>query len=135
MPNKSGPQSVFWALFSLKGRMRVQSFRWGAALIGTYWWIAIAQLNTVSKGHTDYNFWLVIFGLTVMLSTYNIYALCHKRLHDLGYPGFFALIAVGLSILLPFLMPMALFALSFRQGVDEDNEHGSPPIRKSPKAP
>ncbi|MEE9314500.1 MAG: DUF805 domain-containing protein [Rhizobiaceae bacterium] len=128
MSDKSGPQSVLWALFSLQGRMRVQSFRWGAALIGAYWWIAIAQLNTVSKGHTDYNFWLVIFALTVLLSTYNIYALCHKRLHDLGYPGLFSLLAVGLSFLLPFIMPMLLGVLSFKAGENADNDYGPPPL-------
>ncbi len=129
--NTSGPQSVSWALFSLKGRIRQKTFGWGAALIAAYWWIAIAQVASIGESGSDYNAWLVTLGISVLVASYCLYALAHKRLHDLGFPGYYALAGIFASFFFPFGIFVFVGLLAFKNGNLEDNAYGPPPVRQT----
>ena len=129
MANKGGPQSVFWALFSLKGRIRRATYGLGMALIFSIWWVALSQVFAMREGSDEFEAWLLILGLVVLVSGYCIYALCHKRLHDLGYPGPFALIVVVIAPLLTGFLFIPLILIGVLKGQEDDNKYGPPPVR------
>lgn len=129
MENKAGPQSVVWALFSLKGRIRRSTYGWGMALVFCIWWAALSQVFAAYEGTSSHELWLIILGLVVLSSTYLIYALCHKRLHDLGFPGFYALGIVVLSLFLGGFLIWILLGLGLVPGQNKDNSYGPPPVR------
>ena len=129
MANKGGPQSVFWALFSLKGRIRRATYGLGMALIFSIWWVALSQVFAMREGSDEFEVWLLILGLVVLVSGYCIYALCHKRLHDLGYPGPFALIVVVIAPLLTGFLFIPLILIGVLKGQEDDNKYGPPPVR------
>ncbi|MEP0942870.1 MAG: DUF805 domain-containing protein [Rhizobiaceae bacterium] len=129
MADTSGPQSVFWALFSRKGRIRRATYALGMALIFSIWWVAMSQVFAASEGSERNENWLIILGLVVIVSTYCIYALAHKRLQDIGYNGYFALLVVPLGPLLTGFLFIPLLALGLIPGQKEDNQYGPPPVR------
>lgn len=129
MADKSGPQSVIWALFSLKGRIRRATYGLGMALIFCIWWVALSQVFTMREGSDELEIWLLILGLVVLTSGYCIYALCHKRLHDLGYPGPYALIVVFAAPFLTGFLFIPLILVGVLKGQEEDNIYGPPPVR------
>ena len=126
----SGSQSVAWALFSLKGRIRRVTFGWGAALIAAYWWVAIAQVVSIGQGGTGYDIWLIALGFSVLIASYCFYALAHKRLHDFGYPGYYALAALAISFYLPFAIFIFVGLLAIQNGNPQVNNYGPPPVRQ-----
>jgi uncharacterized membrane protein YhaH (DUF805 family) len=128
MADKSGPQSVLWALFSLKGRIRRATFGLGIALIFSLWWAAVSQMFAVQEASQQYAAWALVLGLVVIGSSYCFYALCHKRLHDLGHPGYFALIVVLVSFFLLGLTIIPLILLGVLKGQTKSNAFGPPPV-------
>jgi uncharacterized membrane protein YhaH (DUF805 family) len=129
MANKAGPQSVFWALFSLKGRIRRATYALGMALIFSIWWVALSQVFAFHESSAEFESWLLILGLIVLASTYCVYALAHKRLQDIGYKGYFALLIVPLGPLLTGFLGLPLLALALIPGEKDDNRFGPPPVR------
>ncbi|MEM8748762.1 MAG: DUF805 domain-containing protein [Pseudomonadota bacterium] len=129
MAGRPGPRSVFWALFSLRGRIRRSTFLLGAALIATLWWVCLAQVFSAVDGSSEQESWLLTLGALVLFSSYCLYALAHKRLHDLGYRGFFALIIVVAGTFIPFLTIAGLTALAVVPGEQDNNDYGPPPVR------
>ena len=128
MDNKAGPQSVLWALFSLKGRIRRSTYGLGMALVFCCWWVALSQVFAANEGSENHGLWLIILGFVVIASTYCIYALCHKRLHDLGYPGYYAVPFVLFSSFLGGFLIIVLIGLGVVPGQREDNRFGPPPV-------
>lgn len=124
----AGPQTVFWALTSLKGRLRQRSYYLGLAMVLCIWWVALAQTFAQAEGSLGEEKWLTIMGLVVALTTYCIFALAFKRLQDLGYSGWFAALAVILSAFAPFALVIVLIGLGFRKGDAGDNAYGPPPV-------
>ena len=88
---------MFWALFSLQGRIRRATFALGMALIFSIWWVAMSQVFAFHESSAQFENWLLILGLIVLASTYCVYALTHKRLQDIGYRGYFALLIIPLG--------------------------------------
>lgn len=129
MADKSGPQTVFWALFSLKGRIRRATYGLGMTLIFSIWWVAMSQMFAVSETSDQFATWALVLGLIVMGSGYCIYALCHKRIHDLGYPGPYALIIVLAAPLLTGFLFLPLLVLGVVPGQTNSNTYGPPPVR------
>ena len=128
MADKAGPQSVRWALFSLKGRIRRATYGLGMALIFTLWWFAVSQLVSFREDSSQFTLWALILAALAIVSTYCIYALCHKRIHDLGYPGAYALVIVGFSTFLWAFLAIPLLLLGFLPGQREVNPYGPPPV-------
>ena len=60
-----------------------------------------------------------------MLSAWALYAMSYKRLHDIGYPGKFAVL-----IFVPFISLLFLFAMMVIPGSQQTNEYGPPPFAK-----
>jgi len=129
LADKGGPQSVYWALFSLKGRIRRATYGLGIALIFSIWWVALTQLLAVSEGSNQFVIWALISGLVVLVSGYCLYSLCHKRLHDLGYPGKYALVGIAIAFFFSGLLIVPLVLLGVLRGQPEDNIYGPPPVR------
>ena len=129
MADKSGPQSIFWALFSLKGRIRRATYGLGMALIFCIWWVALSQMVAVGESSGHFATWALVLGLVVMVSGYCIYALCHKRMHDLGYPGGWALALVFVAVFFSGFLPIPLILLGVLKGQVDDNLYGPPPVR------
>ncbi len=129
--SSTGPQPVTWALFSLKGRIRRTTYALGMVLIFSLWWVLISQLNAAEDGSGQQIIWLLFLSITVLASTYCVYALSHKRLHDLGYRGIIALLLIAFQFILPPLGWVPYLALALIRGQKEDNEYGPPPVRDS----
>ncbi len=129
MANKGGPQSVYWALFSRKGRIRRATYGLGIALIFCIWWVVVSQLFAAREGSGQFTMWVIVLGLVALASTYCIYALCHKRLHDLGHPGHYALIIVVAGFFLSGFLVIPLVLLGVLKGQAEDNNYGPPPVQ------
>ena len=130
MADTGGPQSVFWALCSLKGRIRRATYALGMTLIFSVWWVALSQVFASAEGSEQIETWLLILGFVVLGSTYCIYALAHKRLQDIGYKGFYALIIFPLGPLLTGFLFLPLMALALIPGQPDDNQYGPPPVRE-----
>jgi len=128
MDQKAGPQSVAWALFSLKGRIRRATYGWGFAFIFCCWWVCISQGIALKEAGGDLGFWAIMTGVVVIASSYSLYALAHKRLHDLGFRGIYALLYIPLSILASPIATIVFFALAFFPGQEHENAFGPPPV-------
>lgn len=129
MSDRSGPQSVFWALFSLQGRIRRATYGWSMALIFCIWWVALSQVLAVEEGSGQYETWALMLGLVVIASGYSIYALCHKRIHDLGYRGTWALLLVVATFFLSGFLFVPLVLLGVLKGQPIANAYGPPPVK------
>ena len=99
------------------------------ALLFTSWWVAVSQLFAFHESSGQFTLWALILLLLGVVSTYCIYALCYKRLQDLGYRGTYALIIVGLSFFLWAFLLIPLVLLGVLKGQEETNEYGPPPVR------
>ena len=128
MADKSGPQSVYWALFSLKGRIRRATYGLGIALIFSIWWVAMSQMFAVQDGSSQFEGWALVLGLIILASGYCLYALCHKRLHDLGYPGKYALLGIAIAFFFSGLLIVPMILLGILKGQPEPNIYGPPPV-------
>lgn len=128
MADRSGPQSVFWALFSLKGRIRRATYGWSMALIFCVWWIALSQVLAVKEGSEQFETWALTLGLVVLVSGYCIYALCHKRIHDLGHRGTYALLLVVVTFFFSGFLIIPLVLLGVLKGQPTTNAYGPPPV-------
>ena len=124
-----GPQPVWWALFSLTGRIRRATFGLGTALVFSFWWIALSQVFAVQEGTERHDLWLLILGFIVLGSGYCLYALAHKRLHDLGFPGWYAVGLVALGASFAPLVIAPLIVLGCLPGQPKENPFGPPPVR------
>ena len=106
------------------------TFGWGAALIAAFWWIAISQVFSIGQGGPGYDNWLVALGFSVLIASYCLYALAHKRLHDMGYPGYYALAALAISFYLPFAIFIFVGLLAIQNSNPKDNGYGPPPVHQ-----
>lgn len=129
MAGRPGPQSVQWALFSLTGRIRRATYAWGTALVFVLWWVCLSQLFATAEGSDKHEVWLITLGLVAISSSYCLYALAHKRIHDLGYPGIYALGLIGAGFFLPGFAWVPLAVLAFWPGQKISNAYGPPPVR------
>ena len=107
------------------------TFGWGGALIAVYWWVAVSQVLVLGDDAKEFWVLVIALALTILISTYCLYALAHKRLHDLGYPGFYALGALVFSFIFPLAIFLLVGLLAIKNGKLEDNEYGAPPVRTS----
>ena len=98
------------------------------ALIFCIWWFALSQVLAVGEGSDLFETWLLIFGLVVLVSGYCIYALCHKRIHDLGHRGTYALLLVVAAFFFSGLLFIPLVLLGILKGQPKTNAYGPPPV-------
>ena len=129
MADKAGPQSVFWTLFSLKGRIRRATYALGMVLIFSIWWVALWQVFAFHESSAQFESWLLILGLVVLASTCCVYALAQKRFQGIVYKGYFALLIVPLGPLLTGFLGIPLLALAVIPSESDDNRFGPPPVR------
>lgn len=128
--NRAGPQPVRWALFSLKGRIRRQTYAWGVAFIYILWWAALARVFFYPEGSDSQETWLLILGFCVILTSYCLYALAHKRLQDIGYSGFWMVAVAVIVFAFPLFSLLPLIVLALLPGQAEDNKFGPRPVKK-----
>lgn len=126
--SRAGPQPVTWALFGLKGRIRRATYALGVALVFSLWWVVMAQMFAAPEGSSRLNLWAAALGIVMFASAYCIYALAHKRLHDLGYRGVYALLLVVLQFISPGYGWMPYVVLALIPGEEGDNAYGPPPV-------
>jgi len=130
---RSGPQSVWWALFGLKGRIRRATYALGVVLLLSIFWAFIALVTAAPDGSGLVNPLAFVLGLFVIISAYCTYALAHKRFHDLGYPGVAALLLIVLQFIFPPLGWVPYLLLGIVPGQPEDNAYGPPPVGPGPE--
>ena len=126
---RAGPQSVWWALFGLKGRIRRATYALGIVLLFSIFWVLIAQGASALEGSPRLNFWALVLGLFVIMSAYCTYVLAHKRLHDLGYRGTTALLLIVFQFIFPPFGWVPYLILGLMPGEKKDNTYGPPPVR------
>ena len=102
-----------WCFLSPKGRLSASAFRLGFVLIVALEVLAIhisASLSTpsgsVARVAADQNPNNEVIGFIVIAATWPTLALEWKRLQDIGWPGYFVLVATGV---LGFLVTAALW--------------------------
>jgi len=66
-------------------------------------------------------FWMMVFFLCTALSIWSIFALCVKRLHDFGFPGFISIFGIWLGSFIFFIV------LCLWPGNIGANDYGPPP--------
>lgn len=125
---RAGPQSVWWALFGLKGRIRRATYALGIVFLFSTFWVLIAQGAPAPEGSGRLNFWAFVLGLFIVMSAYCTYALAHKRLHDLGYPGPMALLLIVFQFIFPPFGWVPYLLLGIMPGQKDKNAYGPPPV-------
>lgn len=129
---RAGPQPVWWALFGLKGRIRRATYALGIALMVTVWWFCLRQVFAFQEGTDAHETWLLILGFFVLGSAYCQYALSHKRLHDLGYPGWYTFGIIALQFIFPMFGWAPYILLAVLPGEPKENAYGPPPVAPTP---
>lgn len=144
--NHSGPQSVWWALFSLKGRIRRLTYALASFLLILAHWFVIAQIvAAVASDNASGQeigsrgiIWVLLLGGLLLVSAWVMFALNVKRLHDIGFPGWPAALVFAplLALIDPNLVSRAsslatllAMGLCFWPGNPQDNPYGPPPVK------
>ncbi|MEL6734786.1 MAG: DUF805 domain-containing protein [Pseudomonadota bacterium] len=119
----AGPQTVSWALFSWRGRIRRATFALGTVLLLTVLWVCVAQVAAHQGNDSMEVFWALSFIVCGLVSLYCVCALGAKRIHDIGYPGWLIV-----PMFLTGLYIIVVLALCFWPGERHDNKYGPPPV-------
>ena len=114
--------SLSWLFFSFRGRIRRQTFVLSLVFLLLPMLLCLYQVG-ISENDSDRQYlWIMLFFGAVLLSAWSLFALCIKRLHDFGAPGFIAIFGLLMGFTVFFLI-----ALSLWPGNAEPNDYGSPP--------
>lgn len=119
----AGPQTIKWALFSLHGRIRRSTFVWSSLFLFVLAWVALAQFVFAIPESAQQVFWALCFSTILLVSAYCLFALAVKRIHDLGYSGWWILLGVVTT-----LYGIGFILLCFWPGQRNDNAYGPPPV-------
>ena len=120
-------ESVGWALFSLRGRIRRSTFALGGLLLTAVLWFFIVQIVRAEEESGRQILWTLGFMACTAFATWSIFALTAKRLHDIGLSGWLSLL-----LFVPGAWVLAVIVLSILPGQAEDNVYGPVPVRESP---
>ncbi len=115
--------SVFWLMFALDGRIARKSYILGQLLILAVLGVIITRIVATTQDTPAFTLWGLIMLIALVVSCWCSIALVVKRLHDLGFNGFFAVI-----LFVPMVGPLALFALMLVPSKNCDNRWGPPPF-------
>lgn len=121
----AGPQTVTWALFSWRGRIRRATFTLGTLLLLLSLWVCLAQVAAHEGNEGLQVLWSLTFLVLGLVSLYSIAALGAKRLHDIGFPGWLII-----PMFLTGLYLLVVLGLCFWPGEKRDNKYGPPPMSK-----
>ena len=121
----AGPQTIKWALFSLKGRIRRATFVWSSLLLFALIWVALSQVAFAEPESGQMVFWAFAFFGVIGMSIYCLIALAVKRIHDVGHSGWWVLLGFITT-----LYALGFIFLCFWAGNEEDNKYGPPPVRE-----
>ncbi|MEM7301257.1 MAG: DUF805 domain-containing protein [Pseudomonadota bacterium] len=120
---RDGPQSVWWLLFSFRGRIRRQSYALAAGLllcINTY---TFMNLAISANDSSSVVFWAFAFLGSIGCTMWSMLALSVKRLHDIGISGWVVLVSF-----IPGAAWLGFLALCFIPGEPDSNQFGGPPV-------
>ena len=124
MDEKPAQLTVWWALFSFRGRLGRQSYFLGAALMlvmQIYILLNVIQANRYDKNE------MAVWGFVLigywMLSIVAILALSIKRLHDLDLPAWSAIL-----LFMPMANMIFVLFMMLKPGSQKTNQHGPPPF-------
>ena len=124
MKAKSPKPTVWWALFSYRGRLSRQSYLLGAALMLVM--NIYIVLNTVFADQNDRD-QMAVWGIALIgfwfFSLLAVLALSVKRLHDLDLPGIWVV-----CLFFPIINMIFVITLMMKPGSQKTNEHGPPPF-------
>jgi uncharacterized membrane protein YhaH (DUF805 family) len=130
--NKITPKlTVWWALFSFRGRISRQSYFLGGALMlvmQIYIMLNMAQADRNSQQVMAV--WGFVFLGFCIIAIFVVLALSVKRLHDLDLSPTWVIL-----LFVPAVSLLFVAYLMFANGSQETNAHGPPPfpIKKSSK--
>ncbi len=127
MNAKPPTPSVWWALFSFRGRISRQSYFLGAALmLVVHFYI---MLNVAQADQNNSNFmaaWSFVLVGYWLLSLVAMLALTAKRLHDLNLSGRWLIL-----LFLPMISMIFVVMMMVMPGSQQTNRHGPPPFPKN----
>ena len=113
------------SLFSFQGRMRRLHYGW-ISLISTFsyasLWFFLALFLRASSDLVSFMNMVGIMTLMIIPVTWVMMAISVKRLHDIGYSGFYVLL-----LLVPYLNLLFYIALVLKDGTEGPNEYGPDP--------
>ena len=118
--------SIWWALFSFRGRISRQSYLLGAALMLVMNIYIIMNVAMADQNNTNemamWGFVLIGYWFLALMA---ILALSAKRLHDLDLPGSWLIL-----LFFPMINMVFVVSLMMKTGSQKTNQHGPPPFQK-----
>ncbi len=118
--------TVKWVLFSWQGRLGRQSYFWAAMLLILVQIYMLTKAAGFDQSNHDQMVQLGFGAIFVWLATaWAAYAMTLKRIHDIGWPNYYAF-----GIFLPMFSMLFIFAMMLVPGSPETNQHGPPPFPK-----
>lgn len=117
------PLTIKWVLFGFRGRIGRKSFLLaGLGLIMVQAAIVSQVINT-PEGSASEGVWGLLMISFWIAAAWAGLALAVKRLHDIGLPGFLAVLLV-----IPAVSFFTFIVLAVWPSTQQTNEHGPPPF-------
>jgi uncharacterized membrane protein YhaH (DUF805 family) len=127
LTNSQSRPTVWWVLFGFSGRIARQSFILGLLFMISLFMFVIARIVAVEGREDSTAFWGLVFLALGAASVVSILAMAAKRLHDLGYAGFFAVL-----VLIPGIDLIVLTLLMVLPSEPATNAYGPAPFGNDP---
>jgi uncharacterized membrane protein YhaH (DUF805 family) len=123
LPNSPLKPTIWWVLFGFSGRIARQSFILGILFMMSLFTVVIARIVAVEGRDGSTAFWGLVFLALGAASVVSMLAMAAKRLHDLGFTGFFAVL-----VLIPGIDLIVMILLMVLPSEPATNAYGPPPF-------
>lgn len=112
-----------WLFFGFSGRIRRSTYIWSAIFFVALYAFLIIQIALTPPTALKIGFLGLAVMIMVIVSVWCWLALSIKRLHDMGFSGFFTVL-----MMIPMLAFLVFLGLCFWPGQSGRNAYGEPPF-------
>ena len=121
---RAGTQyTLKWLFFGVSGRIRRKTYMLSAVFFVAVYTYLVVQISQTPEDSVQFGLWGLAFLAVLLVSAWSSVALAVKRLHDLGFTGFVAI--VMFIPMASFLFFVVLCAFPGQKGA---NQYGESPI-------
>jgi uncharacterized membrane protein YhaH (DUF805 family) len=121
---RSAPQyTLKWLFFGFSGRIRRGTYMLAALFFGAVFTYLVVQIVRTPEDSVEFGLWGLAFFAALLVSAWASVALAFKRLHDMGYPGYLAVL-----MFIPMASLLCVLALCFWPGEPGANKYGASPL-------
>ncbi len=112
-----------WLFFGVSGRIRRKTYMLSAVFFVAVYTYLVVQITRAPEDSAQVGLWGLAFLAVLLVSAWSSVALAVKRLHDMGFTGFVAI--VMFIPMASFLFFVVLCAFPGQKGA---NQYGESPI-------